>query len=211
VAQFLRARAWWRLDIAGAPALQVTRSVVSLLDAACYLERIPDSDPQIAALDAAGCFRGGAYDPGPEGWPIVTEWQLADQSTAGPADLLAELVRVAPARRRSPAAAKAGQTAQAPQTAQALLDRRPPRAGFPARHASRRPSDQRQDLHHSLREYGQPPEPPEPTARALRSRSQPTDGRGRRRTRRACLPGRAGRPGRPNRWRRPPGRVRPRP
>jgi len=173
VAQFLRTRAWWRLDIAGAPALQVTRSVVSLLDAACYLEHFPDTDPQIAALDAAGCFRGGAFDPGPGGWPIVTEWQLADQSTAGPADLLAELVRVAPARRRNPAAA---QTAQ---TAQALLDRRPPRAGFPARHASRRPSDQRQDLHHSLRE---PREPrgatgaTRATARDPRSRSRRADG-----------------------------------
>jgi hypothetical protein len=157
VAQFLRARAWWRLDIAGAPALHVTRSVVSLLDAACYLERFPDSDPQIAALDAAGCFRGGAYDPGPDGWPIVTEWQLTEQSTAGPADLLAELVRAAPARRRSPATSRAAQAAaqtaaQATQTAhttQALLDRRPPRPGVPARHAARRPIEQRQDLHHS--------------------------------------------------------------
>ena len=139
MAQFLRARAWWRLDIAGAPALQVTRSVVSLLDAAAYLERFPDDHPCIAALNAAGCFRGGAFDPGPEGWPIVTEWQLADQSTAGPADLVAELVRAAPARRRTP---------QASQAALALLDRRPPRAGFPARHAFRRPAEQRHDLHH---------------------------------------------------------------
>jgi hypothetical protein len=149
VAQFLRARAWWRLDVAGAPALHVTRSVVSLLDAAYYLERFPDTDPQIAALQAAGCFRGGAFDPGPGGWPIVTEWQLADQSTAGPADLLAELVRAAPVRRRDPAAAQSAQTQQTTQAAQALLDRHPPRAGFPARHASRRPADQRQDLHHS--------------------------------------------------------------
>jgi hypothetical protein len=141
VAQFLRARAWWRLDIAGAPALHVTRSVVSLLDAAAYLERFPDNEPRIAALDAAGCFRGGAFDPGPVGWPIVTDWQLADQTTAGPADLLAELVQAAPARRR------ATQPLQA-QAALALLDRHPPRAGFPARHALRRPAEQRHDLHH---------------------------------------------------------------
>ena len=143
MAQFLRARAWWRLDIAGAPALHVTRSVVSLLDAACYLERFPDNHPEIMALEAAGCFRGGAFDPGPEGWPIVTEWQLADQSTAGPADLIVELIRAAPARRR---------TLQAPQAqaqaALALLDRHPPRTGFPARHALRRPAEQRHDLHH---------------------------------------------------------------
>ena len=33
VAQFLRERAWWRLDSAGASAPRVARSVVSLLDA----------------------------------------------------------------------------------------------------------------------------------------------------------------------------------
>ncbi len=136
VAQFLRARAWWRLDIAGARALHVTRSVVALLDAAGYLEHLPDNDPRIAALDAAGCFRGGIFDPGPEGWPIVTEWQLADEPTAGPADLLAELVRAAPARRRTP------------QAALALLDRQPARVAIPApRHGLRRPPEQRRDLH----------------------------------------------------------------
>jgi hypothetical protein len=122
--------------MAGAPARHVTRSVLSLLDAACYLERFPDDDPHIVALDTAGCFRGGAFDPGPEGWPVVTEWQLADQTTADPADLIAELVRAAPARRRTP------------QTAQALLDRHPPRTGFLASNALKRPADQRQDLHH---------------------------------------------------------------
>ena len=54
LAQFLRARAWWRLDSAGASALPVARSVVSLLDAAGYARALPDDDPAIAALDAAG-------------------------------------------------------------------------------------------------------------------------------------------------------------
>jgi hypothetical protein len=93
VAQFLRARAWWRLDSAGASALRVARSVVALIDAAGYLSSLPDDDPDIAALAAAGCFAGGVFDPGPEGRTIVREWQLADESSAGPEDLLAQLAR----------------------------------------------------------------------------------------------------------------------
>jgi hypothetical protein len=71
VAQFLPVRAWWRLDSAGASALHVARSVVSLLDAAAYLQR----------------------------------WQLADEASAGPRDLLTELVRAA---KRNPKAAPIG-------------------------------------------------------------------------------------------------------
>jgi hypothetical protein len=95
VAQFLRARAWWRLDSAGASARHAARSVVSLLDAAAYVHDLPDDDPAIAALAAAGCFRGGAFDPGPEGRTIVRQWQLADEKSGGPADLLADLVQAA--------------------------------------------------------------------------------------------------------------------
>ncbi len=95
LAQFLRARAWWRLDSAGANALHVACSVVSLLDASGYVRALPDDDPAIAALDAAGCFTGGIFDPGPVGWNIVREWQLAEKATAGPEDLLAQLARAA--------------------------------------------------------------------------------------------------------------------
>jgi hypothetical protein len=95
VAQFLRARAWWRLDSAGAKAVHVARSVVSLIDAAGYVYALPEDDPVLVALDAAGCFAGGVFDPGPEGWIIVREWQLADVASAGPEDLLAQLVRAA--------------------------------------------------------------------------------------------------------------------
>jgi len=95
VAQFLRERARWRLDSAGASALHVGRSVVSLLDAAAYLRDVPDDDPDLQALEAAGCFRGNAFDPGPEGALIVRGWQLADESSAGPRDLLAGLARAA--------------------------------------------------------------------------------------------------------------------
>jgi hypothetical protein len=95
VAQFLRAQAWWRLDRPGASALQVGRSVVSLLDAAAYLRDVLDDDPDIVALDAAGCFRGDTFDPGQEGTLIVRQWQLADEPTGGPRDLLAALVLAA--------------------------------------------------------------------------------------------------------------------
>ncbi len=95
VAQFLRAQAWWRLDSAGPSALHAARSVVSLLDAAAYLQPIPDDDPDLLALEAMGCFAGGAFDPGPEGTEIVKHWQLADEASAGPRDLLAEVVRAA--------------------------------------------------------------------------------------------------------------------
>jgi hypothetical protein len=95
VAQFLRARAWWRLDSAGASAVHVARSVVSLIDAAGYVQGLREDDPGLLALDAAGCFTGGVFDPGPEGWQIVREWQLADEASAGPEDLLALLARAA--------------------------------------------------------------------------------------------------------------------
>jgi hypothetical protein len=105
VAQFLRARAWWRLDSAGASALHVARSVVALLDAAAYLQDVSDDDPDLLALQASGCFGGGGFDPGPEGAVIIREWQLADTASAGPRDLLTELARAArraavPANRR---------------------------------------------------------------------------------------------------------------
>ncbi len=95
VSQFLRARAWWRLDSAGVSAGRAARSVVSLLDAAACLCDLPDDSPAMAALDAAGCFASSVFDPGPEGWIIIREWQLADKPSAGPADLLAELVQAA--------------------------------------------------------------------------------------------------------------------
>jgi hypothetical protein len=95
VAQFLRARAWWRLDSAGTSALRVARSVVSLLDAAGYLREVPDDHPDILTLDAADCFRGGVFDPGPEGAVVIRDWQLADEQSAGPEELLAALAAAA--------------------------------------------------------------------------------------------------------------------
>ncbi len=68
---------------------------MSLLDTAAYLSEVSDDDPAIVALDAAGCFRGGTFDPGPEGAVIVRDWQLADQQSGGPEDLLAALAAAA--------------------------------------------------------------------------------------------------------------------
>jgi len=110
VAQFLQARAWWRLDSAGASALHVARSVVSLLDAAAYLKGILEDDPDLLALEAMGCFADGDFDPGPEGAEIVKKWQLADEASAGPRELLAELVRAA---HSAPGAAPIGVPRQA--------------------------------------------------------------------------------------------------
>jgi hypothetical protein len=95
VVQYLRTQAWWRLDTAGPSALRAARSVVSLLDAAAYLRYLPDNAPAVAALEAAGCFRGGAFDPGPEGAVIVRDWQLADEQSGGPEDLLTALAAAA--------------------------------------------------------------------------------------------------------------------
>jgi hypothetical protein len=91
VARYLRDRARWRLDCAGATALQTARSVVALIDAASYLRDVPDEDPDIVALEEAGCFKDGAFEPGPAGADIVRGWQLTDKTTAGPRDLLSAL------------------------------------------------------------------------------------------------------------------------
>jgi hypothetical protein len=112
VAQFLQARARWRLDSAGASASHAARSVVSLLDAAAYLRDVPDDDPDIVTLDAAGCFRGEAFDPGPEGALLIRRWQLADVASAGPRDLLTALAQAA--LKTAPAAGPAPIVGSAP-------------------------------------------------------------------------------------------------
>ncbi|HEY1625395.1 MAG TPA: hypothetical protein VGG16_16515 [Streptosporangiaceae bacterium] len=95
IVEYLRAQAWARLDGVGPSALRVARSVVSLLDTAAYLDDMPDDSPLITALDTAGCFRGGTFDPGPEGAAVVSGWQLADEQSGGPVDLLYALTAAA--------------------------------------------------------------------------------------------------------------------
>jgi hypothetical protein len=95
VGRYLRASAWWRLDSAGASAIQVARSVVALLDAAVFMCDIPDDDPDLAALAEAGWFSGAAFDPGPEGVALIRGWHLHDEATTGPRDLLRALAHAA--------------------------------------------------------------------------------------------------------------------
>jgi len=118
VAQFLQARARWRLDSAGASASHAARSVISLLDAAAYLGDVPDDDPDIMTLDAAGCFLGETFDPGPEGALLVRQWQLADVASAGPRELLTGLaqaaLRTVPAARPVPITRPVPPTRRAP-------------------------------------------------------------------------------------------------
>jgi hypothetical protein len=134
IARFLRAQAWWRLDTAGVSASRVARSVVSLLDTAMYLQDVPDDHPDILALEAGGCFLGDVFYPGPEGAVIVREWQLADKTPAGPADLLAALAQavgplkpvIGPERRPGPAI----DAPQQPDTAAAGIQPGPAAAGI---------------------------------------------------------------------------------
>ena len=95
IVKYLRAQAWSRLDTAGPNALRAARNVVSLLDTAAYLADMPDDSPVIVALEAAGCFRGDVFSPGPEGEAIVRGWQLADEQTGGPEELLSALAAAA--------------------------------------------------------------------------------------------------------------------
>jgi hypothetical protein len=95
IVQYLETQAWWRLDSAGHNALRVARNVVSLLDAAAFLRDISDDHPAIAVLDAAGCFQDDTFDPGPEGAVVVRGWQLADEQSGGPVDLLYAMVAAA--------------------------------------------------------------------------------------------------------------------
>src|SRR5258708_1446074 len=67
ISRFLRDQAWWRLDCAGASALRIARSVVSLLDAAAYVAQVPDEHPDLRSLALAGCFHGAVVDPGVAG------------------------------------------------------------------------------------------------------------------------------------------------
>jgi hypothetical protein len=131
IADFLRAQAWWRLDSAGDSPLRVGRCVVSLLDAAAYLAEVPEDDPSLIALARAGCFSGGAFDPGDKGLALIRRWQLADKRSAGPEEFLPALaaavtptpsaaaLRAVPIASvpRQAAAAQFGRNGRYPQTA----------------------------------------------------------------------------------------------
>jgi len=204
VAQFLRERAWWRLDSAGASAPRVARSVVSLLDAAAYLRELPDDDPDLLALEATGCFRGGVFDPGPEGAHIVRGVAARRRTLGRPPRAPG---RTGPGRPPQPGAAR---------------DQRPPSGPRPRDHpgarpdgANRGPSPPR--LAHPgpsrpARRAAQHSEPPAAASSPGPTRpGRPAARSGRCLSRPASRPGRAARPARPSRSPRPPGPAPPTP
>lgn len=69
--------------------------MVALLDAAAYLRDVPDDDPDIRALADAGRFSQAVFDPGPAGAWVIRGWQLSNEASAGPRDLLTALARAA--------------------------------------------------------------------------------------------------------------------
>jgi hypothetical protein len=129
IVQYLRTQAWSRLDSAGPSALRVARNVVSLLDTVAYLSDMPDEAPVIAALEGAGCFRNGTFDPGPEGAVIARDWQLADEQSGGPEDLLSALAEAA--ARTPPGSPLAPPDHSAPASAEQSVPA-PPGGGQPA-------------------------------------------------------------------------------
>ncbi len=105
VAEFFRAQAAWRLAHADGDPVRAARCAAALLDAAAFVATLTPLDNDLAALRAAGCFQGNAFDPGEEGVLICRWWQFGDPPYAGPRDLLAALSAAAsqpdaPAARR---------------------------------------------------------------------------------------------------------------
>ena len=105
VAEFFRTQAAWRLARADGDPVRAARCAAALLDAAAFVATLTPQDTHLAALDAAGCFQGDAFDPGAEGVLICRWWQFGDPPYAGPRDLLAALSAAvsqpgAPATRR---------------------------------------------------------------------------------------------------------------
>ncbi|HEY0718170.1 MAG TPA: hypothetical protein VGD68_11185 [Streptosporangiaceae bacterium] len=102
VAQFVRDQAWWRLNTPGVSALRAARCVVALLDAGAGIAMLPDDHPALEALDHAGCFAGGAFDPGEAGLAVVRGWELADEATGTEQNLLGALAVTVGAEQAGP-------------------------------------------------------------------------------------------------------------
>ena len=117
--EFLRSQAAWRLANAERAPVPTARCAAALLDAAAYVATLADDDPDLAALNRSGCFRGKVFDPGPRGLALARWWQFSGTAHARPRDLIAALAaeasgaenRQAGSHRKpeEPAAAAAGQ------------------------------------------------------------------------------------------------------
>jgi hypothetical protein len=97
ITDFLRAQAGWRIANVGNDPVRTARSAAALLDAAAYAATLADDDPQLAALDRCGCFRGRVFDPGPAGVSLARWWQFRDGPHARPEDLISALAATAAA------------------------------------------------------------------------------------------------------------------
>lgn len=91
ITEFLRAQASWRLANAGCAPVPAAQCAAALLDAATYAATLSEDDPDLAALERGGCFRGSLFDPGPRGMSLARWWQYGAAAQAGPRDLIAAL------------------------------------------------------------------------------------------------------------------------
>ena len=98
MAEFLRAKAAWRLARADGDPVRAARCAAALLDAAAYAAGLADDNRALALLASNGCFRGQVFDPGPRGISIARWWQYRDTSQAGPQDLVTALAAAVAAR-----------------------------------------------------------------------------------------------------------------
>src|SRR2546423_15288323 len=95
IADYVRTRAWWRLDRADeTDGGRNARSAIGLIDAASYAAQLDESDRVIVRLTIAGCFVHGRFHPGVEGDRIIRFWHY-ETAEGGPADLLEALAAAA--------------------------------------------------------------------------------------------------------------------
>nr|WP_062334767.1 hypothetical protein [Herbidospora sakaeratensis] len=85
----LRARARRRLDrVEPSDEGRNARLALALIDAACYVDTLPEDDPLIVALCEAGMLKPDGFEPGDRESQLLADWPGGD-----PAQLLASLAR----------------------------------------------------------------------------------------------------------------------
>ncbi|TYB38850.1 hypothetical protein [Actinomadura chibensis] len=95
IADYLRPYAQWRINRPDSHRDdRDARAAIGLIDAAAYAAQLDDAERVIIRLIVAGCFRGGRFDPGPEGERIIRFWHY-DDASGSPADLLEALAACA--------------------------------------------------------------------------------------------------------------------
>ncbi|WP_061291554.1 hypothetical protein [Herbidospora cretacea] len=85
----LRAHARRRLDrVEPSDEGRNARLALALIDAACYVDTLPEDDPVIVALRETGMLKPDGFEPGDREAQLLAEWSGGD-----PAQLLAALAR----------------------------------------------------------------------------------------------------------------------